>query len=488
MAHIAHYEDLAGAEGKLIYYRPQRFTARDIYKQLVPNLRINDTPLILHDLSISGVAGCTEVNAAPEAETGDEVPLVLHLGDTELYRGTGRVTRVEPFYARTKVALTLTSGYIDIAKTVAEHQSALFKVSLENSLALRSELVSMEYRALAADTLRFFRQYRQPLDQLEASWPKNGPSQEEQMRRVLSICEDRALPEWRRIWFRANELVQPIMKDEAVLKATKTFTNLVITPEYLEGPLIRRSYEKPLGYPGDYEVMNTIYRWRYEGRTMFGQLLHRFGLDVAECIAMRMVMMQQTIAQVLADAPPGEPVNVTNLACGPAQEVVNCLKIPSLPAPVRFTLIDQDADALSHAYQQTYPEVVRHQGRATIQCLHVSFSQLMRAGRLFRRIPEQNLIYTVGLLDYLSQVRAKALIADLYGQLAKGGMVVVGNMRDTPSSIVWPLEFICDWSLIYRTEAEMYDLAAGLDAESVEVRPDPTGRVYMLFIRKSKRG
>jgi extracellular factor (EF) 3-hydroxypalmitic acid methyl ester biosynthesis protein len=487
MAEIAHYEDLAGAEGKLIFYRPQRFTAREIYKQIVPSLRVNKMPFVLHDLSISGMAACTEVNQSPDAEIGEEVPVLLQLGDTDLYRGKGRVTRVEPFYARTKIALSLTSGYIDIAKTIADHQSALFKVSLEKSLGLRTDLLSAEYRTLVADLLRFFRQYRLPLEQLESNLPKGGAGQEEQMMRVLAICEDRALPEWRRLWFRANEVVAPIMKDEETLKATKTLTTLVITPEFVEGPVIRRSYEKPLGYPGDYEVMNIIYRWRYEGKTMFGQLLHRLGLDVAECIAMRMVMMQQTIAQVLAESPGGQAVHVTNIACGPAQEVVNCLKIPALPAPVRFTLIDQDADALSHAYQHTYPEVVRHQGRATIQCLHVSFSQLMRAGRLFRRMPGQQLIYTVGLLDYLSTVRARALIADLYRQLADGGMLVVGNMRDTPTGILWPLEFICDWSLIYRTEEEMHELAAGLDAASVEVRPDPTGRVFMLFIRKPKR-
>lgn len=303
MAEIAHYEDLAGAEGKLIYYRPQRFTAREIYKQIVPSLRVNKMPFVLHDLSISGMAACTEVNQSPDAEIGEEVPVLLQLGDTDLYRGKGRVTRVEPFYARTKIALSLTSGYIDIAKTIADHQSALFKVSLEKSLALRTDLLSAEYRTLVADLLRFFRQYRLPLEQLESNLPKGGAGQEEQMMRVLAICEDRALPEWRRLWFRANELVAPIMKDEETLKATKTLTTLVITPEFVEGPVIRRSYEKPLGYPGDYEVMNIIYRWRYEGKTMFGQLLHRLGLDVAECIAMRMVMMQQTIAQVLAESP-----------------------------------------------------------------------------------------------------------------------------------------------------------------------------------------
>ena len=52
-----------------------------------------------------------------------------------------------------------------------------------------------------------------------------------------------------------------------------------------------RCYEKPLGYPGDFEVMNYVYTWRHQGETVFGRLLHRIGLHAMECVTSRMVMM-----------------------------------------------------------------------------------------------------------------------------------------------------------------------------------------------------
>ena len=50
--------------------------------------------------------------------------------------------------------------------------------------------------------------------------------------------------------------------------------------------------------------------------------------------------------------------------------------------------------------------------------------------------------------------------------------------------MVWPLEFIEDWTLHYRTEAEMRATAAPLGAAAVEVRPDPIGYNLFLIARK----
>jgi hypothetical protein len=94
------------------------------------------------------------------------------------------------------------------------------------------------------------------------------------------------------------------------------------------------------------------------------------------------------------------------------------------------------------------------------------------------------MIYSIGLLDYLQQRRARRLIADLVDQLKPGGKLIVANMRQWAGSIMWPLEYIADWSLVYRTENEMRDLAEGLDVESVEITTDETKQVYFLTLRK----
>ena len=108
----------------------------------------------------------------------------------------------------------------------------------------------------------------------------------------------------------------------------------------------------------------------------------------------------------------------------------------------------------------------------------------MRAGELFQRLPPQDLIYSVGLLDYLGEMRAKALVQALYDQLAPGGTLLIANLSDVPFSGYWQAEMICDWSMIYRTESEMRAMAAGLEGARVMLQTEPRELVYLMTIRK----
>ncbi len=71
-----------------------------------------------------------------------------------------------------------------------------------------------------------------------------------------------------------------------------------------------------------------------------------------------------------------------------------------------------------------------------MNCLHTSFGQLLKTGELFGKLAPQDLIYTVGLIDYLAARRAKALVSSLYQHLAPGGTLIVGNMMKTPQSAI----------------------------------------------------
>jgi len=177
-------------------------------------------------------------------------------------------------------------------------------------------------------------------------------------------------------------------------------------------------------------------------------------------------------------------LHIANLGCGSAYEVYDYLRIGHLPRPVSFTLIDQDERALSHAYEHAYREVVRHAGRAKVQCLQASFAQLLRAGALFQTLPAQDVIYSLGLYDYLSHRRARALTHDLYAKVVPGGKLIIANVKQGRETCQWPLEFVTDWSLIYRTEEDMRAMIAGLDVANVTIEEDATKCVYLMVIDK----
>lgn len=473
------YEELAGERGRTIFYRAERYRARDLFRGVLPELTIDRVDHSLEDISLNGLGAVTTPGSNEVCDVGERVLVDLGIRGVCLFRGTGEIARVDPTPRGAKIGVRLVDGCIGIAQVVVKYQEVLVRTDLDE-LTNATSTVPAEYRRLSADVMHLLRSHRAALIRFMQTKPSEAAATE-----MLAASEERVLPRWRALWHGANAIVAPLMADETARRAVKQFSEFVLVPEFMSGPIWRRSYEKPLGYPGDYQVMNMVYAWRREGEQLGDRLIHRLGLDVAECIATRMVMMRDAIAGTIL-APRSGPARITSLGCGPAREVVDYLRLRELPHPAQFTLIDQDHGALSQAYEQTYPEAMRLHGQASVSCLHTSFTQLLKTGELFGKLAPQDLIYTVGFIDYLSARRARQLVRALYAQLAPVGTLLVGNMMQTPIGNLWPMEFLCDWSIVYRDEAEMRALAADLPAAAIDFGLDPTGRVCLLTIRKGQ--
>lgn len=473
------YEELTGAQGRRVFYRAERYRVQDLFKKAVPELSIERSPYALHDLSLSGLSGYAPRTSNDVCEPGARVAVQLGLRGIPLFEGMGEVARIEPSTFGTKVAVKLLDC-LNVSHLISKYQEIVIRSDISEFGTEDIEAgVSPEYRTLCADVLHLLRTYRANLDRFAQTNPEPAAAAD-----MLAACEERILPAWRKLWHRANDLVMPLMDNPDALQATKRFTELVLTPEFMPGAIWKRSYEKPLGYPGDFRIMNMVYDWRREGATPFDQLMHRLGLDVAECIATRMVMMRQAIANTVLRQT-DHPARIATLGCGSAREIVDYLQIRDLPKAAQFTLIDQDYDALSLAYERTYPETIRLHGKASVNCLHTSFGQLLKAGELFGKLAPQDLIYTVGLIDYLTPRRVKALVGALYQHLAPGGTLIVGNMMKTRVGNLWPMEFLTDWNIIYRDQAEMMALTADITgAAEISTALDPTGRVVLVTLKK----
>lgn len=473
------YEELSGGEGRRVFFRAERFRARDLFQRAMPRLMLDQTPFTLCDVSVSGFAAFAPPKSEDVYNPEMRVAVQLAVGDSYLFEGTGEVARVEPTQTGTKLGIRLLDRSFNVPQVVSKYKEITLRTDLAGFARMEPGAgVTAEYRTLCADTLHLLRSYRAGLERISQTKLDDGAAAE-----LLASCEEQILPQWRALWHRGNALAEAVMDDLDALAATKKFTELVLTPEFMAGAIWKRSYEKPLGYPGDFQIMNMVYDWRREGGSLYEKLVHRLGLDVAECIATRMVMMRQEIAKTVLAGSQGA-AKITTLGCGPAREIIDYLKLRELPRAAHLTLIDQDHGALELAYEATHPEVIRLHKQANVTCLHASFSQLFKTRELFGAIGAQDFVYSVGLIDYLQTRRAKAWISSLYTFVAPGGKLIISNMYKTPGSNLWPMEFICDWNVIYRDEREMLALAEGIPNAVAETSLDPTGRVILLTVHK----
>ena len=477
------YEELRGSSGRQIFFRPKRYDAAELFAGTPPKVFLKSSIFRLGDISLTGI--CVNANQSVEAvfEDGEVLPIVVKQAGLSIFEGKAKVVRHERTVFGSKVALNLVDGIVDFHSLLRRNAQARISQQLATLDPHVGGLVPAEYRAHCADVLRFLRAYKSVVEASVKPFPSqsSGLSADE----AYAMCEERIVPQWRSLWRAGNQLVGEAMADKKKLEAMKEYTELVVTPELNHGPVWWRSYFKPAGYPGDFEIMNYVYDWQREGGDVYSQLMHRVGLDVAECIATRMQVVRKVIGDVVRARANGKPAHIMSLGCGSAREVQLHLQDREAPnGAVEFTLIDQEEKALAYAYDHSHPLTLTEKPAARVKPINVSFTDVLRGGPWLDDAGPQDLIYSVGLLDYLIDRRARMLANRLYERLAPGGMLIIGNMNETELSNLWPMEFICDWHLYYRNEKDMLGWTDGMANNHAWTDTDPTGRVRMLYVRK----
>ena len=87
---------------------------------------------------------------------------------------------------------------------------------------------------------------------------------------------------------------------------------------FLESSFVRRSLDRPLGYPGDYLLVEQLFNNQPDGASPLGLNLSRYALDCGPARAhrSRLPWARQHL-QRLATKNSGHPLHILSFACGP---------------------------------------------------------------------------------------------------------------------------------------------------------------------------
>jgi len=126
----------------------------------------------------------------------------------------------------------------------------------------------------------------------------------------------------------------------------------------LLAPFARRTYTKPLGYAGDYEMVNMIMRDRPEGESLFAKILHTWFVRQQPARAHRNridYLVGRITEAALRGKAAGRRAEIFNMACGPASEVQRFIAESELRGAPEFTLLDFNEETL--AYTRQHPVI-----------------------------------------------------------------------------------------------------------------------------------
>jgi len=349
-----------------------------------------------------------------------------------------------------------------------------------------------EYKVIVADMQAFLTDLRLWVEQIEISI-RSSPSGdrvklEQELARELGQSTTPAIT----FLFEKFEDAAKLIPAE-LQPAHCTFARRQLHPILLCAPFLYRTFSKPLGYAGDYEMVNMLARDPCEGGSLFAKLLNLWFLEQppAEAHRNRITYLAERITEVTARAASnGKGVRILSLGCGPALEVQRLLREKAFSDRAHFTLLDFNEETLVHT--ETVLEGLKRTHHRTSQFTYAKKSVnliLKEGGKKIERSPEQqyDFVYCAGLFDYLSDQLCHRLSNILYEWVAPGGLLVTTNVdHSNPRRLT--MDYLMEWHLIYRTGKALAALKPDLvEADAFEVRSDMTGVNIYFATRKPER-
>ena len=263
-----------------------------------------------------------------------------------------------------------------------------------------------------------------------------------------------------------------------------------IHPLVFSSPFAHRTFHKPLGYAGDYEMVNMILRDPFEGNSLFGKVLNAWFVSQPPAEAHRnriRYLTRQLLVETARVAREGRRSRVFNLGCGPAGEVQRFLTEHDLSNRADLTLLDFNDETLAYTTKVLQDLKCRHHRTTGLKMVKKSVVQILkRWGKSGPTLMESqyDFVYCAGLFDYLTDPHCRQLMDIFYEMLAPGGLLVATNV-DAFNPIQQMLDYVLEWVLIYRTGGQLRTLApTKADPENVSVQADETSVNLYLEVRK----
>jgi len=386
------------------------------------------------------------------------------------------------------------SGWVQEAATIAQ---AFTVGNLANEFKSflsgwqKSYNVLPEFKVAIADLQMIFMELRLWLDKIEVEIQSQPVGVRSEIERLLiHDLQDYILATVGHL-LEKFELVAQRVSPEA-RPAHIAFLQQQIHPFVLSAPFINRTFNKPLGYAGDYEMVNMMVGHPYEGASLFAKILNFIFLSTPPVRAhrSRITYLTQMLLEETARARGNSPkrqVRFLNLGCGPAKEIQDFLTHHHVCDWAEFLLLDFNDETLNFT-AKTLSEIKRANERATkIDLAKKSVQQILKEAARLETLGKFDVVYCAGLFDYLTDEVSARLLQIFYSLAKPGGLVMATNVADINPSRGW-MEFALDWHLIYRNVEQFKSLVPEEAKSESVVRAIGDGVNIAVEIRKPSNG
>jgi extracellular factor (EF) 3-hydroxypalmitic acid methyl ester biosynthesis protein len=410
--------------------------------------------------------------------------LRVRRGKDVVYQGDAVVTGVVTTSILVVVSATLVSKWSALDTIVSEPTDLKSDVARFVDGWERLNKLDPNYQLKVADLRSFLSDLSFWLDQVDLAAegePGFAPTQLDAER--FEEIKAPVMPRLTGLFMELEEACRQLEVDE--VENHKQLAQRDLLPLMMASPFFNRVYSKPLGYAGDYEMVNMMFRKERGGKTTYGQIINDWLLNGGppQAHRNRIFILEKMLAKAAEDATLGNKCpRILNVGCGPVQELQ--LFIGKNPAAHRFSfdLLDFNPETLEYAKRQIEAITAGRTEAPKVSYILKSVQELLRQAIEMPANPQTyDIIYCAGLFDYLSDRVCAKLVKLFYQWCEPGGRVIVTNVHSS-NPVKGLMEHVMEWHLVMRDESDMLRLAP--DPETAKIYTDDTGiNVFLELVK-----
>jgi len=210
-------------------------------------------------------------------------------------------------------------------------------------------------------------------------------------------------------------------------------------------PFTAHAYMRPRGYPGDAALIDYIYGLvpSYPDNDLAeGIYSYTINAPASAAVRYRREFIAKKISNLIQSK---DSISILSLAAGHLREAELVDELES--RRVKWLAIDQDSQSVA-LINECY-------GNMGVMAESGSVRDVV-SGK-YDSLHNFDLVYALGLYDYLGNRLAKKLLEKLLAKVKMGGQLVIANFLPNVKDIGY-MESFMNWSLIYRSERQTCEL------------------------------
>ncbi|PKL35079.1 MAG: hypothetical protein CVV44_23420 [Spirochaetae bacterium HGW-Spirochaetae-1] len=284
-----------------------------------------------------------------------------------------------------------------------------------------------------------------------------------------------------------GDILEESLHDDELVKQLKNIFRITGAPYGLKSNAVRHALVKPGGYPGDYELLEFIYN-NVPTSDHLGYCADRTFLadGYARAVNARKDLMKDILKKYLKSRENSDtPVEILNIACGASRDLREMFKEESFnfKSEIKFTLIDKSTDALNFSRENL---TGIHKNVNFDFLNHSVYDYLKEPDTYFKMLKNKDIVYSIGLADYIPEEPLKAQTKFFFDLLKPGGLLIIAHKDSKNYHPITP-DWWADWTFHMRNEDEVVNIfkSSGINNYSLTIeREKKTNIIFFVIIEK----